>query len=96
MAIFQDLNLRNPELLRRAFAAGMWAEAPSTNRMTVTVPFDRSALADLSSLTGLTGCRAAPFGGVKQSGLRREGSKNGVNEYLEIKCVCMAAIGAVA
>lgn len=80
----------------RAFVAGMWVEAPSTNRMTVTDPFDRRVIADVPSLTGLTGWEAVPFGGVKQSGLGREGSKYGVNEYLEIKCVGVAGIGAVA
>nr|WP_315464430.1 NAD-dependent succinate-semialdehyde dehydrogenase [uncultured Rhodoferax sp.] len=33
----------------------------------------------------------APFGGVKQSGLGREGSRHGITEYLELKYVCMAA-----
>ena len=34
----------------------------------------------------------APFGGVKQSGLGREGSKYGIDEYVEIKYVCMGGI----
>ena len=34
----------------------------------------------------------APFGGVKQSGLGREGSKHGLDEYLEIKYLCLAGI----
>ncbi|MGN6456957.1 MAG: aldehyde dehydrogenase family protein, partial [Achromobacter mucicolens] len=32
---------------------------------------------------------ATPFGGVKQSGLGREGSKYGIEEYLEIKYLCV-------
>ena len=32
----------------------------------------------------------APFGGVKESGIGREGSKYGIDEYLEIKYLCMA------
>ena len=31
----------------------------------------------------------APFGGVKESGMGREGSKYGLDEYLEIKYVCL-------
>jgi succinate-semialdehyde dehydrogenase/glutarate-semialdehyde dehydrogenase len=31
----------------------------------------------------------APFGGVKQSGLGREGSKYGIDEYLEVKYLCV-------
>ncbi|WP_105431549.1 NAD-dependent succinate-semialdehyde dehydrogenase [Neorhizobium sp. T6_25] len=44
--------------------------------------------------TGLIGSEAAPFGGVKQSGIGREGSKYGIAEYLDIKYVCLAGIGA--
>jgi len=39
--------------------------------------------------TGLISNEAAPFGGIKQSGLGREGSKYGIEDYLEIKYVCM-------
>jgi succinate-semialdehyde dehydrogenase/glutarate-semialdehyde dehydrogenase len=35
--------------------------------------------------TGLISTEVAPFGGVKESGLGREGSKYGIDEYLEIK-----------
>lgn len=49
--------------------------------------------------TGLVGVNAgviatevAPFGGYKQSGIGREGSKYGVEDYLEVKYVCMAGI----
>lgn len=38
--------------------------------------------------TGLISTEVAPFGGVKQSGLGREGSKYGIEEYLEIKYMC--------
>ena len=33
-----------------------------------------------------------PFGGVKQSGLGREGSKYGIDEYLELKYVCFGGL----
>ncbi len=39
--------------------------------------------------TGLISTEVAPFGGVKQSGLGREGSHHGIDEYLEMKYVCM-------
>ncbi|KAG6518959.1 hypothetical protein ZIOFF_022445 [Zingiber officinale] len=38
---------------------------------------------------GLISTEVAPFGGFKQSGLGREGSKYGIDEYLEIKYVCL-------
>lgn len=39
--------------------------------------------------TGLISTAEAPFGGVKQSGLGREGSQHGIEEYLDIKYLCM-------
>tara|TARA_B110000438_G_scaffold189931_1_gene181546 strand:+ start:927 stop:2378 length:1452 start_codon:yes stop_codon:yes gene_type:complete len=42
--------------------------------------------------TGLTSKAEIPFGGVKESGLGREGSKHGIDDYLEIKYINMAGI----
>ena len=42
--------------------------------------------------TGLITTEVAPFGGVKQSGLGREGSHHGMEEYVEIKYVMMAGV----
>jgi len=42
--------------------------------------------------TGLISTEIAPFGGVKASGIGREGSKYGIEEYLEIKYLCMGGI----
>lgn len=39
--------------------------------------------------TGIISTEVAPFGGVKQSGLGREGSKYGIDDYLEIKYMCV-------
>jgi succinate-semialdehyde dehydrogenase/glutarate-semialdehyde dehydrogenase len=39
--------------------------------------------------TGIISTEVAPFGGVKSSGLGREGSKYGIEDYLEIKYLCM-------
>ena len=39
--------------------------------------------------TGLISTEVAPFGGMKESGIGREGSKYGIEEYLEVKYVCM-------
>ncbi len=44
--------------------------------------------------TGLISNEVAPFGGVKQSGLGREGSHHGIDEYLELKYLCVGGIGA--
>lgn len=41
---------------------------------------------------GLISTEVAPFGGVKYSGLGREGSKYGIDEYLEIKYLCMGGL----
>ena len=42
--------------------------------------------------TGLISNEIAPFGGVKQSGLGREGSKYGIEDYLVIKYICMGGV----
>ena len=41
--------------------------------------------------TGIISTEVAPFGGVKQSGLGREGSRHGIEDYLEMKYVCLQA-----
>lgn len=41
---------------------------------------------------GLISSEVAPFGGVKQSGLGREGSHYGIEDYLEVKYLCMGGI----
>ncbi|MFT5683257.1 MAG: succinate-semialdehyde dehydrogenase/glutarate-semialdehyde dehydrogenase, partial [Myxococcota bacterium] len=40
--------------------------------------------------TGMMSTAQAPFGGVKRSGIGREGSRHGIDEYLEIKYTCIA------
>jgi succinate-semialdehyde dehydrogenase / glutarate-semialdehyde dehydrogenase len=44
--------------------------------------------------TGLISTEVAPFGGVKQSGLGREGSRYGMDEFLEIKYLCFGGIAS--
>jgi succinate-semialdehyde dehydrogenase/glutarate-semialdehyde dehydrogenase len=43
--------------------------------------------------TGLISYEGAPFGGIKQSGLGREGSRHGIDEFTEIKYLCVAGLG---
>jgi len=42
--------------------------------------------------SGILSNEVSPFGGVKQSGLGREGSKYGIDEYLELKYLCLAGL----
>lgn len=42
--------------------------------------------------TGLVATTVAPFGGMKESGIGREGSKYGLEEFLEVKYVCLGGI----
>jgi succinate-semialdehyde dehydrogenase/glutarate-semialdehyde dehydrogenase len=41
---------------------------------------------------GILATEHVPFGGVKQSGLGREGSHHGIDDYVEIKYLCMGDI----
>jgi succinate-semialdehyde dehydrogenase/glutarate-semialdehyde dehydrogenase len=40
--------------------------------------------------TGLISTEVAPFGGMKQSGLGREGARQGLEDYQEVKYLCLA------
>jgi len=42
--------------------------------------------------TGMVSTEVAPFGGVKQSGLGREGSHYGIDEFVEVKYLCFGGI----
>ena len=42
--------------------------------------------------TGIVTTEVAPFGGIKSSGIGREGSRHGLDEYLELKYLCMAGM----
>jgi succinate-semialdehyde dehydrogenase / glutarate-semialdehyde dehydrogenase len=44
--------------------------------------------------TGMISTEVAPFGGVKESGLGREGSKYGIEDYLQIKYMCLGGLGS--
>jgi succinate-semialdehyde dehydrogenase/glutarate-semialdehyde dehydrogenase len=41
---------------------------------------------------GILSTEVAPFGGVKESGIGREGSKYGIEDYVEMKYVCLAGL----
>jgi succinate-semialdehyde dehydrogenase/glutarate-semialdehyde dehydrogenase len=43
--------------------------------------------------TGMLSNEVAPFGGVKQSGIGREGSRHGIEEFLEVKYLCLGGLG---
>ncbi|MEL7453488.1 MAG: aldehyde dehydrogenase family protein, partial [Pseudomonadota bacterium] len=42
---------------------------------------------------GVVSTEVAPFGGVKESGIGREGSKYGIDEYLELKYMLLGGLG---
>ncbi|MEJ0062628.1 MAG: NAD-dependent succinate-semialdehyde dehydrogenase [Alphaproteobacteria bacterium] len=43
--------------------------------------------------TGFISVEIAPFGGIKESGMGREGSRHGIEEFLELKYLCIGGIG---
>ena len=53
----------------------------------------RSRAASIGINEGLISTEVAPFGGVKESGLGREGSNYGIEDYLEVKYLALGGIG---
>ena len=43
---------------------------------------------------GIISTEVAPFGGMKESGIGREGSKYGIDEFIEVKYLCMGGLNA--
>ena len=43
---------------------------------------------------GILSTEVAPFGGVKESGIGREGASIGLDEYMETKYICLGGIGS--
>ena len=41
---------------------------------------------------GVTSSEMAPFGGMKESGIGREGSKYGIDDYVELKYLCLGGL----
>ena len=75
--------LANPDLLKNlSYVDGVWIPADSGETFSVINPATGEVLANV----------ATPFGGVKESGIGREGSKYGIEEYLEIKYACIGGI----
>ena len=52
----------------------------------------RSSTAWSASTTGIISTEVAPFGGVKESGIGREGSHHGIDEFVEIKYTLMGGL----
>ena len=48
--------------------------------------------ASSASNEGVISTEIAPFGGMKESGIGREGSKYGIEDYLEVKYLCLGGI----
>ncbi len=44
---------------------------------------------------GIISTEVAPFGGIKESGLGREGARQGIEEYLETKYLCMGGLNRI-
>jgi succinate-semialdehyde dehydrogenase/glutarate-semialdehyde dehydrogenase len=71
---------------------GLAAYVCSTNRQTIARAGRDLETGMVGVNTGLISTAAAPFGGVKQSGIGREGSHHGLAEYLSYKYLCHAGL----
>ena len=76
-----------------------WPTTPSSASPPISTPATSGGLTRVAEAleygmvgvnTGIISTEVAPFGGVKQSGLGREGSRHGIEEYLEMKYICLS------
>ena len=58
-----------------------------------SAPPRRSTTGIIGVNAGLVSTEVAPFGGMKESGIGREGGKYGIEEFLEVKYVCLGGMG---
>ena len=71
---------------------GECAELVLGARMPVVLTSRADSLVGVN--TGLISTAEVPFGGVKQSGLGREGSRHGIDDYVEVKYLCLGGLKA--
>ena len=61
--------------------------------LTPTIPYSRALEYGIVGVNeGIISTEVAPFGGVKESGIGREGSKYGIDDFVEIKYALMGGI----
>lgn len=73
-----------------ASASGLASYFYSTNLDRVWRMMERLEYGMVGVNTGMISNEVGPFGGIKESGLGREGSRYGMDEFMELKYVCMA------
>ncbi len=88
---FKDEAEVDPARQRHASSASPPTSTRATSAASGASP-RRSNTAWSAINTGLISTELAPFGGVKESGLGREGSRHGIEEFVEIKYVLMGGL----
>ncbi len=79
------LLLNDSELFRQqAYIAGRWCDADNG------ISFRE--IRDGGINTGLISTEVVPFGGLKQSGIGREGSHHGIDEFIEVRYLCFGGV----
>ena len=71
-----------------SFAAVITSSSVSNLKSGVTRVQENLEYGIVGVNTGIISTEVAPFGGVKQSGLGREGSHHGIQDFLEMKYIC--------
>ncbi|KAG8133373.1 hypothetical protein E2320_011210, partial [Naja naja] len=82
-------NFFEPTLLCNVSTSMLCTQEETFGPLAPVIKFDTEEEALAIANSANVGLAECPFGGVKQSGLGREGSKYGIDEYLEIKYVCL-------
>ena len=78
--------------LRRSGAPALRHSSALTSSALSCLPVHADGMVGVNE--GVMSTEVAPFGGIKESGLGREGSYYGTDEFVEPKYVCMGGLGA--
>jgi acyl-CoA reductase-like NAD-dependent aldehyde dehydrogenase len=87
------LTLKDPTLLRtRCVIDGQWVGADDGRTLNVNNPSTGDSVGMVGINTGLISTAVAPFGGVKQLGMGREGSRYGIDGHVDTKYLCIGGL----
>ncbi|WP_243401628.1 aldehyde dehydrogenase family protein, partial [Leptospira ellisii] len=88
-SVYRFESLEEGIRLANSTPSGLAAYAYTNDYKKIRILSERIESGILGINEGLISSEQVPFGGIKESGFGREGSKYGIQEYLQVKYVCI-------